>query len=247
MATSLLTLGSFSFDGFESPERIVLKSKQRLVIHHLASGYSSADSLGQDCDIVSFQGIFTGTNALTRIRSLEYIRIQGQPVPLIWGSKTLSVIIQSFELSYLSNQWIPYKIACIVDGSRGSQPEIPQDPISSSPDTQVSDILSLLQSTSLNTTSAQITALVELAGLNYDMAPPDALQQAQQLANMVNTQVMALDSYLQAQPLAVAASIDALVSGLAGLTAISGQEASLVLAGNRLMSVIVTAQNIDQQ
>lgn len=247
MSKPLLTLGSFSFDGFESPERIVLKSKQRLAVHHLGSGLSTADSLGEDCEIASFRGIFTGANSSARIRSIEYLRSQGQPISLVWGSKTLLVIIQSFELNYLSNQWVPYKLTCVVTGSSSSQGVISPDPISSSPDAQVGDILGLLQSTSVSATPPQITALVELAALNYDIAPPATLQQAQQLANMVTSQVTTLDLVVQNGATSISTSLVEIANGLISFIAIVGQEASLILSGNRLTEVIISAQNVNQQ
>src|SRR5580704_3308322 len=102
MSTPLLTLGPFSFAGLESPEQVLLKSKQRLAVHHLGSGSTAVDSLGEDFEIASFRGVFSGINAASRIRSIEYLRLQGTPLLLTWGSKTLSVLIREFELSYSS-------------------------------------------------------------------------------------------------------------------------------------------------
>ena len=66
MSEFLLTLGSFSFQGFDSPSSILVKSKQRLAIHHLGSGFSTVDCLGEDNEVASFHGTFTGANAAAR-------------------------------------------------------------------------------------------------------------------------------------------------------------------------------------
>jgi len=240
MSSPLLTLGPFSFEGLESPELILLKAKQRLAVHHLGSGSSITDSLGQDFETASFRGIFAGSNAATRIRSIEYLRLLGAPLPLTWGSTTLSVIIQEFELSYSSNQWVPYKLSCYVIRSRDAQAQTAPDLAFASPDTQVGDILSLLQDVDLNPTSSQIAALVELAALNYDAASPDALQQALELLSSLDNQ-LALPSFGQStNDLGVPMSYDDVVADV-------GQQAILGLARNRLINITVSAGCVNQQ
>jgi hypothetical protein len=241
MSESLLTLGSFSFQGFESPDRILLKSKQRLAIHHLGSGISTVDCLGEDSEVASFRGTFTGANAPARIRSIEYLRVQGQPVALIWGSKALSVIIQAFELTYVSNQWIPYKLTCVVTGSAGLGTENLLDPISESPDTQVGDILSLLRGSYVSATSDQLAALAGLAAMNYDVASPAAIQRARELRISINSQIATLDSVLQSGGGLMPVAQEKLATAIVDLIAAAGQESSLVLAGNRIASLIITS------
>ena len=70
---SQLTLGPFIFEGLEVPERIVLKSRQRVIVHHLGSGASAMDSLGEDPQSITFQGTFTGPNTANRIRSIDHL------------------------------------------------------------------------------------------------------------------------------------------------------------------------------
>jgi hypothetical protein len=243
MPEPLLTLGSFSFQGFESPDRILVKNKQRLAIHHLGSGGSMVDCLGEDSGVASFRGTFTGTNAAARVRSIEYLRVQGQPVDLIWGSKTLSVIIQAFELSYVSNQWIPYKLTCVVTGSSGLGKEIAVDPTSESSDARVGDIMDLLQGSYVTTTPDQMIALTELATMNYDVAPVEAIQQITDLGALVSSEISTQGSVLQSGGGLASAPLEQLATAIAGLIVAAGQEAALVLAGSRISSLIVTAQS----
>jgi hypothetical protein len=240
VSTPLLTLGSFSFEGLESPELIRLKAKQRLAVHHLGSGASITDSLGQEFETASFRGIFSGSNASDRIRSIQYLRLLGTPLPLTWGSTTLFVVIQEFELSYSSNQWVPYNLTCCVIRSKGANAQAVPDLAFASPDTQVHDILGLLEDVALTPSPNQLTGLVELAGLNYDAAPPYALQQAMELLASLDNQI-ALESVTQTPNI---------VSGpgsYCDVVAGFGQQATLGLARNRLISITVSAECVNQQ
>ena len=107
MPNPLLTLGSFSFDGLESPDRITISCKQRLVVHRMASGSSITDSLGNESEVISFQGIFSGRGAIERVRSIENLKSHANSVALVWQAKTVFVVIQDLALNYLSNHWIP--------------------------------------------------------------------------------------------------------------------------------------------
>jgi hypothetical protein len=247
MPNSMLTLGSFSFDGLESPERILLKSKHRLVVHRLGSGSSSIDSLGEDPEIVSFRGIFTGINAAARSRTIEQLRSQGVPVNLTWNSKTLSVVIRDFELNYSSNQWIPYKLSCYVMSSPGGWLEISTSETSVSADTQINNIVNLLNNTGINPTSDQLTALGKLAMLNFDIAPSGALQETQELCASIDDRLTSLELVSSIDPMGLSGIPHAEASSMIGMVSNTGQLAALVLARNHLMSISVSAEAVNQQ
>ena len=239
MSESLLKLGTFSFEGLESPERIMVTSKQRIAIHHLGSGFSVADCLGEDCGSVTFRGIFTGSRAESRIRALEYLKLQGNSLPLIWRSKTLTVIIQDLELNYSSDRWVPYKLCCIVISQN-----VPKK-ISGSPDTRVSDMINLMQNASLSPTLAQTTAILNLAAMNYDIASGADLQQAESLITSLDTQITELENF------SIGCVDDATLpenppNQIATVVANAGSLASLLLARNRLMDITVRAESIIQ-
>jgi hypothetical protein len=247
MPNPLLTLGSFSFIGLEVPERILVRAKQRLSVHHLGSGVSITDSLGEDCETISFGGIFTGTNASERIRLIEYMRLQGNPVPMVWCSKAVYVIIEEFELSYSSDQWIGYKVSCRSVCSNNLAAIITSDIMSVSPDIQVSDILDLLHGSGINPRPDQAEALAELAALDYDVAPSDATQQVQSLLEMIENQLSELNlgTWNGGQD----TSVSSLTPNceLAEIAADAGQQAALVLALNRTLDISVRAACVNQQ
>jgi hypothetical protein len=246
MAYSLLTLGTFSFEGLESPERIHLKTKQRLVVHHLGSGATTVDYLGDDYETVSFGGIFSGAYAADRIRSIDFLRVSGAPVILAWSAKTLSVIIRQFELDYSSDRWIPYKLSCYVIRSLNARTASLSDVMSLSAATQVNDMFGLLTSSDITPTSDQIAALLTLGGLNFDTPPSDALGQAQSLADAMADELEALAQSAQTDvpvdqqsPLDTAPSIAALVASF-------GQQSALILGRNRVMNIIASAEDVAQ-
>jgi hypothetical protein len=247
ISSSSLKLGSFSFEGLESPDQIVLRTKQRLAIHYLGSGSSLIDSLGQDATIVSFRGIFSGTQAATRIRAIQYLRSQGQPIPLIWGSTTSSVVIRELELTYSSIQWVSYKLSCCVVG--GLEPGVgpPLNVALRSPEMQVSEVLSLLQDTSMGLTSDQASALAQLAALNYDIAPPDAVQQIQGLLDTIDSLLATTDRALSNHSNGTPGFSPGSALWFVETVADMGQRAALLLSYNRIAGILVCAACISQQ
>ena len=246
MSNPLLTLGPFSFLGLESPSQIYLKSSQRIAVHHLGSGRSVADALGQDCEIVTFRGIFNSTDAADRIRAINYLRDKGTPLPLTWGSRTLSVVIQKFELNYSSELWIPYKLACYVIDSIDAGTSIPMDFMLESPATQVNDILTLMKNTNLSPVSGQTAALLCLSTSNYDKAPPDALAVARKLAEVIDNQI-ALHDDESGSAISITESSSEAAVRVPSLIARLGQQAALVLARNRVLGVVVFAESMNSK
>ena len=245
MPNSLLTLGPFSFEGLESPERIILASKQRLVVHHLASGMSVIDSLGEDCRIASFQGIFSGIAAPARIRLIEQLKLQGMPIPLTWGSKSLSVIIKEFELDYSSNQWISYKLRCQVIQATDQGAVALADELLASSVVQVGDLSVLLQNTDTGVTPFEAAALVELADLNYDVAPPGLLGTAQDLLGSISERIAISEADLQNNSISTSTQPLLGTDWLAYSVENLGLQAALVLARNRLTEICVRAISVN--
>ena len=225
--------------------------KQRLAVHRLGSGRAVADSLGEDCEIVSFRGIFSGVNAVDRIRSVDCLRQQGAPLELRWGSKVLSVIIQQFELDYSSDLWVPYQLCCYVVGSGNLGADALVEIIQSSPVTQVSDILGLLQNCLLQNsgagpTSDQSIALVDLATPSYDAPSPQSLGLARKLVDTIDSRL----STIRATPHPGDSNPLELSYGenpnLGDTITNSGFRCVLILSRNRIMDIIVRAEDVNQ-
>lgn len=246
MSKPLLVLGPFSFEDLESPDRIHVTTKQRLAVHHLGSGYSAVDYLGEDLATISFRGIFSGVNAADRIRSIDYLRLQGAPLVLSWNARTLSVIIKEFELDYSSDRWIPYGLTCYVVQSGNLGAEDPTALMSASPGMQVSEALGLLNGAGLNPTSDQVDALLTLTTLNFDTPPSAALGLAQELTNSINEQLTVLSDCAQSELLIDPDSSIDEVSYMAALVTNYGQQAALTLGYNRVMSVLMCAEDVGQ-
>jgi hypothetical protein len=244
VANSLLILGPFSFTGLESPERIHLKSKQRLAIHHLTSGQSISDCLGEAYEIVTFRGIFSGIDATERIRLIDALRADGLPLTLTWGSTALTVIIQELELDYSSELWVPYRLSCYAVHLTDSSMNIYNDIISQSPIAQVNDVLNLMQSSGVILTSDHSAAIVALATCNYDQPLIEALGKTYELVSLIDNRLAVIGN----GPVQNSSVSSALLGGdsfkLADLAISYGLQATLILARNRLINVIVRAEGV---
>lgn len=114
MADVTLLLGPIVFQDFEVPSGINFGGRQRLAVHRLSGGSRVIDILGRDDTQISFSGIFSGSNATLRARSLDELRVAGIVLPLTWDVFFYSVLIAEFQADYRSGQWIPYHIVCTV-------------------------------------------------------------------------------------------------------------------------------------
>jgi hypothetical protein len=247
MSAPLLRLGSFSFEGLESPERIHIKSRQRLAVHHLASGLSTVDCLGEDTEVVSFQGIFSGRNAAKRIRSVDYLRTQSQPLWLTWGSQALYVLIHELGLDYSSGLWVPYKLSCYVVRSSGPYSVTETGTAFASAAAQVEDVLGLLQGTGISPASDQTAALITLATSDYDVPPPVALAGMQSLVCSINEQISTLGGILDGNSQSNSEFPLRQTPWISDSITNAGLEAVLILARNRMMNVLVSASSVSQQ
>jgi hypothetical protein len=114
MADVALLLGPIVFQDFEIPSGINFGGRQRLALHRLPSGSRVIDTLGRDDAQISFSGIFAGSDAILRARSLDELRVAGIALPLTWDVLFYTVLISDFIADYRSSWWIPYRIVCTV-------------------------------------------------------------------------------------------------------------------------------------
>ena len=114
MAETALALGPIAFKDFEVPSGISFGGLQRLVVHRLMNGQRIIDSLGPDEADIAFSGVFSGPSAMSRARTVDSLRIQGNPIPLVWDTLRYTAIVRIFEADYRSPYWIPYNIGCTV-------------------------------------------------------------------------------------------------------------------------------------
>lgn len=110
------TLGPVVFSGFEIPQKIVLGGKQRLVVHTMPGGRRVVDAMGPEEDVIQWSGIFSGSAAADRVRTLDRLRQSGDVLLFTWNSWRYHVVIQSFDTDVAAASWVPYQIGlCVVD------------------------------------------------------------------------------------------------------------------------------------
>jgi hypothetical protein len=114
MSDVALLLGPIVFQDFEVPAGINFGGRQRLALHRLPGGTRVIDALGRDDAQISFSGIFTGSDATLRARSLDELRVAGIALPLTWDVLFYTVLIAEFRADYRNGWWIPYRIVCTV-------------------------------------------------------------------------------------------------------------------------------------
>jgi hypothetical protein len=114
MPDTALLLGPVAFQDFEVPSGINFGGRQQLALHRLPGGARIIDALGRDDAQIGFSGIFSGTDATLRARSLDELRAGGVALPLMWDVFFYTVVITQFRANYCNNWWIPYEIICTV-------------------------------------------------------------------------------------------------------------------------------------
>lgn len=114
MSDVALLLGPIVFQDFEIPSGINFGGRQRMAVHWLPGGTRVIDAIGRDDAQISFSGVFTGSNATLRARSLDELRVAGIVLPLTWDVFFYTVLISEFRADYRSGWWIPYRIVCTV-------------------------------------------------------------------------------------------------------------------------------------
>ena len=70
MSDIALLLGPVAFQDFELPANIGFGGEQRLAVHCLPGGARVIDVLGRDDAEITFSGIFSGSDATLRARTL---------------------------------------------------------------------------------------------------------------------------------------------------------------------------------
>lgn len=110
--TSLLfTVGGVPFFDFEAPEILEsLGGTQRYAEHDFPGGVRTQQTFGAFPSDITWRGIFTGTDAMVRWRTVDRLRVAGEEVALAYGTTVLFGLVTEFEATP-KHQWlIPYKM-----------------------------------------------------------------------------------------------------------------------------------------
>ncbi|MBU6419068.1 MAG: hypothetical protein KGQ79_04995, partial [Proteobacteria bacterium] len=114
MGNVVLSLGNVAFQDMEVPEKISFGGKQRLAIQNVIGGGRVVEALGIDDGEISFSGIFSGTDAVSRAQLLDMARALGAQLPLVWQGFYYLVVIAGFTAEYRKPNLIPFSITCVV-------------------------------------------------------------------------------------------------------------------------------------
>jgi len=114
MSNVVLTLGGVPFQDMEVPEKISFGGKQRVAVQNLIGGGRVVSALGIDDGKISFSGIFSGSDAVSRAQLLDAARALGASIPLLWDSFFYTVVIEGFTAEYRKTNLIPFSITCVV-------------------------------------------------------------------------------------------------------------------------------------
>ncbi|HTI81729.1 MAG TPA: hypothetical protein VL614_14875 [Acetobacteraceae bacterium] len=149
LSGDVLQLGSVVFDeiGLEVPESLTgAGGSQAIEEHKFPGGIITHQTFGAFPDVIEWRGLFTGSNAFSRMQQVDLIRIAGTEVPLIFGPKAWMGRVAHFAPTPRHRWLIPYSIRFLprVDISNS----VPSQP-TPTPETQL---------------GGQTTALATLAG-----------------------------------------------------------------------------------
>ena len=113
-AAIVVQLGSVSFDELEVTSAVRFGGAQRIAVHKLAGGGRVVDVLGRDEAEISFSGFFSGSEATSRARQVDFLRTSGAILPLRWDVFYYTVILRDFFANYTNGFWIPFRVRCTV-------------------------------------------------------------------------------------------------------------------------------------
>ncbi|MBT2299280.1 hypothetical protein J7E70_02275 [Variovorax paradoxus] len=118
---TVLMLGPFEFGDLEVPEALPLGGGQRLAKHNFPGGARNVQALGPDHAPISWGGLMLGGTALERAKGLDFLRVQGNPLPLTFFDSTYTVTIERFQYTVERYYKVGYQITLEVV-SDDSQP-----------------------------------------------------------------------------------------------------------------------------
>lgn len=110
----LVTLGPVQFQGMEVPENVPVGGQQALAVFKLPGGERVIHAMGRDDDPMKWTGYLSGSNAESRMQTLDALRQSGSVITLAFGQSSYQVVVQSFTASYERQNWIPYSISVVV-------------------------------------------------------------------------------------------------------------------------------------
>ncbi|MCB8881711.1 hypothetical protein ACELLULO517_15795 [Acidisoma cellulosilytica] len=123
LGSASVTIGGIGLASTEVPEQIPWGGEQAVSVKRLPGGGKVVDVLGAYERDIQWSGLFSGTNAVSRARSIDALRKAGKQITLVWGTFSRTVVIKTFEPDYKSIGYlIPYSITLEVITEQDSNP-----------------------------------------------------------------------------------------------------------------------------
>lgn len=108
-----VTLGPFTFNDTEVPEKLAYGSQQVLAVQKMLGGARVVNTLGQDAGDIKWSGTMRGPDQAQRVNTLVQMASSGQIFPLAWADEYQQVVIRSFQ-PQAQAFFTSYTITCCV-------------------------------------------------------------------------------------------------------------------------------------
>lgn len=123
-----VTLGPFSFEDTEVPQKIPYGGQQILAVQKMIGGARQINTLGPDPRDIQWTGTMRGPDRADRAAALVQMMTSGKSFPLAWGSEYLEVVVRAFT-PVTQAFFVTYTITCCVvrdytNGIASAQPDV---------------------------------------------------------------------------------------------------------------------------
>lgn len=108
-----ITLGPFSFEDTEVPEKIPYGGQQVLAVQKMIGGARQINMLGPDARDIEWNGTMRSEDRAERAAMLVQMMRSGNTFSLVWGEECFDVVIRSFQ-PVTEAFFINYSIVCCV-------------------------------------------------------------------------------------------------------------------------------------
>lgn len=109
-ADQAVTLGDFTFYGWEVPEKVTWGGQQRMTVHKFVGGTRWIDVMGQDNADITWSSRFLSPDASARADQLDQLRKAGAQLDLVFAGRYYSVVISGFTANQEMLWHVPYTI-----------------------------------------------------------------------------------------------------------------------------------------
>ena len=111
---SVLILGDIVFQHLEIPPRFNFGGEQLMKVHQLIGGAREVNALGRADADITFSGLYFGTEGAERARAVDYMRVRGTQVELVFGEFVYLVLIREFAPSFERYYQVYYTLTVTV-------------------------------------------------------------------------------------------------------------------------------------